>query len=149
MRRILTLLCLVLLMGSAHASVVLRMDESAMMIEPNGVEIVPFGVYSDIISLGDGLFAAVQDGKTALMDASGALRTDFLFDHILRREDLLLGSVSGKWCILNPDGVPRTDAVYGMIVPNGLGGAWAIHGSGGDMAAKLASKALALAIEKV
>ena len=134
MRNLLALLCAILLLGSAQASVALRMDDGAVLLEENGAEIVSFGTYSDIAPLGVGLFAAVQEGKTALMDASGSLCTDFVFDHILRKDDLLLGSVSGKWCILNPDGSPRTDAVYGMIVPNGLGGAWAIHGTGGDVA---------------
>jgi len=133
MRKLAMLICALLLFSSACASVALRADSGAALVDRSGHEIVPFGAYSDIVPIGNDLFAAVRESECALMDSSGTLLTGFDFDHILLKDDLLLANRDGKWCVLNPDGTARTEAVYGLIVPNGSGGAWAIHGVNGDM----------------
>lgn len=137
MKKLVALLCLVLLFGNALASVALRTDDGSVLLTSSGAEIVSFGVYTDIVPLGRDLFAAVLDQKCALMDDQGTVLSDFMFDHLFFREDLLIGDIDGKWCILNEDGTLRTKAVYGSIVPNGIGGAWAIRGTNGDMASDM------------
>lgn len=134
MKKLFVLLLMLLLAQSASATVALRMDDGAVLADADGYEIVPFGVYEDIVPLGRELYAAVRDEKCALMDADGRLLGDFVFDRLKLTDGLLLGSIGGRQCILNPDGSLRTDAAYGLIVPNGAGGAWAIRGTNGDVA---------------
>ena len=135
MRRLLSvaLAALLMLIGCAQAALCVRMDETAALLERDGSEIVPPGTYSDIVSLGGDLYAACgEDGRYALMDASGALCTEFVYDQLRCAEGLLLAQRDGLWGMLRADGTPLSGFVYSWMQPNGAGGAWAISGDRSD-----------------
>lgn len=119
--------------GSAYASIALRTDEGAALVGCDGDEIVPFGSCEDIVSLGDGLFAAKIEDQYALMDAEGSLLTDPLYEYIRFERDIVCSRINGLWQLLDRQGNALTAAVYTLIVPNGNGGAWAITGTNGDV----------------
>lgn len=127
------LLSLILLMGSAGASIALRTDDGAVLSDYNGNEIVALGVYEDIVNLGSERFAAMREGKCALMNGDGRLLTDFLYDHLLIKEGLLLAELNGKQGLLSMDGTALTEIIYEKIVPNGDGGAWVMEESDGEL----------------
>lgn len=127
------LLCLWLLMGAAQAQLSLRMEDTAALVDMDGVEIVPSGIYQDIVALGDGLFAAQQDGLWALMDGSGGLLTDVRYSRLHREGGMLLAELEGSWGLLNADGTALCSFEYSLIVPNGNGGCWALMSDPDDM----------------
>lgn len=135
MRRLLCaiLLAVILLAGNAQAALCVRMDDGAALLDRDGGEIVAPGTYSDIVSLGGGLYAAGNEGGLyALMDEGGTLCTDFLYDQLRCEGDLLLAQRDGLWGILRADGCPLSGFVYSWMQPNGTGGAWAIAGDRSD-----------------
>lgn len=127
------LLSLILLMGSAGASIALRTDNGAVLSDYDGNEIVALGVYEDIVNLTSERFAAVRDGKCALMNGDGRLLTDFRYDHLLIKDGLLLAELDGKQGLLSMDGTALTEIIYEKIVPSVDGGAWAMGESGGEL----------------
>lgn len=129
MKKYAILLCLLLVAGNAFASIAVRTDGGTALVDLDGGEIVPFGIYDDIVPLGNDLFAAALQGKSALMNAEGALLTDHAYDHILHRDGLLMAGTDGKWRLLAENGRAKTGLDYGLIIPNGFGGAWAMHGT--------------------
>jgi len=131
MRRLCILLCIVLLMRCAHASVALRTDGGAVLLAENGAEVVSFGTYADIVPLGGDLFAAGQTGSYALIDGEGKLRTEPVYGEFRIAGEMLLARKDGLWGMLNVDGTPQSEFIYTMIVP-GEKTAWAITGVNGD-----------------
>ncbi len=127
------LVAVMLLAGNAQAALCVRMDDGAVLLNRDGGEIVVPGTYSDIVSLGGGLYAAGNKGGLyALMDEGGALCTDFLYDQLRCEDDLLLAQRDGLWGMLRTDGSPLSGFVYSWMQPNGTGGAWAIAGDRSD-----------------
>lgn len=127
------LLAVMLLAGNAQAALCVRMDDGAALLDRDGGEIVAPGTHSDIVFLGGGLYAAGNEGGLyALMDADGALRTEFLYDQLRCEGDLLLAQRDGLWGMLRADGTPLSGFVYSWMQPNGAGGAWAIAGDRSD-----------------
>ena len=135
MRRLLSvaLALLMLLAPCAQAALCVRMDDGAALLDRDGGEIVSPGTHADIVALGGDLYAACGgDGLYALMDETGALRTDFLYDQLRNAEGLLLAQRDGLWGMLRADGTPLSGFVYSWMQPNGVGGAWAIAGDRSD-----------------
>ena len=127
------LLVVMLLAGNAQAALCVRMDDGAALLDRDGGEIVAPGTHSDIVFLGGGLYAAGNEGGLyALMDESGTLCTDFLYDQLRCEGDLLLAQRDGLWGMLRADGTPLSGFVYSWMQPNGTGGAWAIAGDRSD-----------------
>ena len=131
-------LALLLALGCARAAVSVRMDDGAALLTVDGALIVPVGAYADIVSLGDGLFAAQDDaGAYALMDAEGRLLTGERYDALRRRDGLLLAQRDGGWGLLDADGAELCAFDYAQIVPTGEGGCWATRGDANDMESDL------------
>ena len=135
MRRFLSvaLALLMLLAPCARAALCVRMDDGAALLDRDGGEIVPPGTYADIVALGSDLYAACGENDLyALMDASGALHTDFLYEQLRCEEGLLLARRDGLWGMLRDDGTPLSGFVYSWMQSNGEGGVWAIAGDRSD-----------------
>ena len=133
MRKIFAGLCMLLILGQACASIPVRMDDGAVLLDDNGAEIISFGAYDDIVSLNESLLAAAKGGKYALLNADGTALTDHGYEHILVKGGLLLAKKDKLWGVLDPDGSVRFESEYSLIVPDGKGGAWAIRGENGDI----------------
>ncbi len=129
MKRIVLLLaCLVLFVGSAHAAVAVRTDETAALLREDGAEIVPQGVYEDIVPLGEDLFAATEDGEHyALLDGGGARLSDARYEELRLADGALTALRDGGWGLLGRDGAERSAFAYSGIVPTGRGGCWGLR----------------------
>lgn len=133
MKRIAILaVCAALLLGSAHAAVAVRMENTAALVELDGAEIVAEGMYEDIVPLGEDRFAVTQDGaRYALMDGRGALLTYEIYDELRLREGVLSARRDGGWGLLDSEGAEISAFDYGEIVPTGAGGCWALREADG------------------
>ena len=134
MRRLLTaMLAMLMLTGCAQAALCVRMDDAAALLDRSGGEIVVPGTYADIVPLGGGLYAACDaTGRYGLMDESGEVRTDFLYDQLRWADGLLLAELNGLWGMLDAEGCTLGRFAYSWMQPNGAGGAWAIEGDRSD-----------------
>ena len=127
------LLCLLLVCGCASAAMCIRMEEGALMLSRNGEEIVPPGIYEDIVPLGGTFYAALLYGRYALMDESGALLSGFSYDFLEVSGDMLIAEADGLRGLLSSGGNPVTPLEYTRILPVGDGRFWAIRGKGDDL----------------
>ncbi|MBP3653142.1 MAG: WG repeat-containing protein [Clostridia bacterium] len=127
------LLCLLLLNGWASAAMCVRMDGGALLLGADGSEIIPLGVYEDIVPLGGNLYAACRDGAYALMDDTGELRSDFSYDYLALSGDVLIAETGGLRGLISPDGEPISPLEYTRILPAGDGSFRAIRGDGDDL----------------
>ena len=98
------MLAMLMLTGCAQAALCVRMDDAAALLDRSGGEIVVPGTYADIVPLGGGLYAACDaTGRYGLMDESGEVRTDFLYDQLRWADGLLLFHFSndavGDFCV--------------------------------------------------
>ena len=129
LRRILSCaLLLFLLLGNARAAVSVRMDDTAALLAEDGAAIVPAGSYEDIVPLGGGLFAAASDARLyALMDETGALRTDSIYDEFRLQNDTLFALRGGAWGLMAVDGAELGAFEYTEIEADGEGNCWALR----------------------
>lgn len=134
-RVVLLFLCLLLPLGAARAAVSVRMGDGSLLLGEDGREIVPMGAYSDIVSLGNGLFAAERDGLYALMDARGERLSDMLYSDLRLEDAMLLACRDGLWGLLSAQGEEISAFDYTHIVPDGQGSFWAVKGDTGDLEA--------------
>ena len=127
-KRIAALVLLALVFGSAHAAVSVRMDDAAALLNEDGAEIVSAGAYADIVSLGDGLFAASADGALfALMDENGSLRTEARYDEFRWEGGVLLARRDGTWGLMDRSGAELGAFEYARIEAEAEGACWAIR----------------------
>lgn len=150
-RRFLTaLLAALMLTGCAQAALCVRMDDGAALLDRSGGEIVAPGTYADIVSLGDGLYAACDaSGRYALMDERGEVWTDFLYGQLRLADGLLLAELDGSWGMLDGEGRPLGRFAYRWMQPNGAGGAWAIEGDRSDAESDLLFCVSSTGVERV
>ena len=129
---------LMMICGFARAEVCVRMDDGAALLREDGTEIVSVGAYADIVSLGDGLFAAQDpEGGYALMDGTGRLLSEERYDALRPGQGLLPAQRDGGWGLLDAGGAERSSFIYGQIVPTGAGGYWATLGDADDLESDL------------
>lgn len=135
MKRILALtICLCLLAaGIAEASLCVRLDDGAALLERGGEEIIALGQYEDIVSLGDGLFAVQEGKKYALIDASGALLTAAQYDEMHVKGDILLARRDGLWGLLSRSGEELTQFEYTKLAAGDGDSFWAVRGNPSDV----------------
>lgn len=127
------LLCLLLLSGWASASLCVRLEDCALLLDREGNEIVSPDIYEDIIPLGRQLYAVRQDDLYALMDETGALLGEFAYDFLKISGEILIVEADGLYGLLSPTGVQITPLEYSRILPVGDGRFWAIRGDGNDL----------------
>ena len=118
MRRMFVLLCFFLLFGSAHASIAVRMEDTAVLLQRDGTETVPSDAYEDIVSLGEDLFAAGSAEGYALMDASGQLRTEAVYEDLRLAGGKVIACRDGFYGLLNPEGEEISEFAYSRIISN-------------------------------
>lgn len=124
-------LCL-LLCGSAQAAVSVRTGAGAAILDRNGSEIVPVGVYDDLVSLGNDLFAGEKDKLYILLGNDGMPLGESVYQDLQLCGDFLMAKQNGLWGMLNPDGTRRSEFAYTLLVPNGDGGCWALKDNCND-----------------
>ena len=127
------LLCLLLVLGSACAQMCIRLDDGALLLARDGSEIIPSGIYTDIVSLGGGLYAVCREGDYALMDESGGLISEFIFDFLEPCGEVLIAESGDMRALLSPGGELLTPFEYTRIQPDGTGRFWAIKQDGSDL----------------
>lgn len=134
-------LCLILLCGSANAAVAVRMEESAALLNEDGMVIVDAGKWTDIVPLSEVLFAATVDGRLyALMNEQGTVLTEAYYDELRFDSGVLMAYRDGGWGLLSVDGVELTSFDFGVILPDGAGNCWALREGGVDMGVLLLDK---------
>lgn len=135
MKRILALTaCLCLLTAEmAEASMCVRLEDGAALLERGGEEIIALGQYDDIVSLGDGLFAVLEGKKYALIDASGALLTAAQYDEMHVEGDILLAQRDGLWGLLSRSGEELTEFEYTKLAAGDGDTFWAVRGNPSDV----------------
>lgn len=135
MKRILALtacLCL-LIAGMAEASMCVRLDDGAALLERDGEEIIALGRYDDLVSLDESLLAALEGKKYALMDASGVLLTAAQYSELRIEGDILLAERDGLWGLLSRSGEELTEFEYTKIAAGDGDSLWAIRGNPSDV----------------
>lgn len=134
MKKLLSImLSLLLLCGWANADLCVRTDEGALLLSREGGEIIPFGVYEDIVPLGGGLYAARLDGYYALMDETGDILSNFAYSFLELHGEVLVAEAGGLRGLLSPAGEALTPFEYTRILPVGDGRFWAIRGEADDL----------------
>lgn len=131
-RIVFILLGLAMVCAHAQAAVNARLDQTAILLDEGGKVLTPVGMYSDIVSLGNGLYAACQDEYYALMDSRGALLTQPVYRQLRLEGGLLMAQRGTAWGLLRTDGSICSAFEYSVIVPTGYGGAWALRGDPDD-----------------
>lgn len=120
--------CLAMAMGSASASMAVRMDGAAALLSEDGTVIVDVGAYEDIVLLGEGLFAATADGAHyALLDADGTALTDARYDELRACGSALAACRDGGWGLLDRDGAELGAFEYAEILADDSGARWALR----------------------
>lgn len=134
MRRIILGLTTVFMLFSAcaSASVSVRTDDGALLLRVDGGVIVPMGAYEDIVSLGSGMFAALQEGGYALMDESGVQRSETAYSDLRPAGKYLLACRDGSWGVMSLDGREISAFDYGRIEASGKDVFWALRGNVND-----------------
>lgn len=134
MKRIILLaLCLLFIWnGCASAAVAPRLEDGALLLDEDGGIIVPLDAYDDIVSLGEGLFAAGVSGRYALMDSVGRLLSGAKYTDLRIEGELLLACADGFWGLLDRNGNEKSDFIYTRIV-SGNSWCWAIRGEVNDL----------------
>lgn len=128
--------CLALSVGSASASMAVRMDGAAALLDTDGAVIVDAGVYEDIASLGGELFAATADGaRYALLGADGTPRTGAVYDELRLCGDRLAARRDGGWGLLDRDGAELGAFDYVSILADESGNCWALREEDGELTA--------------
>lgn len=130
---ILAALCLAMLLGSARAAVSARMEDGAALLSLDGQEQVAFGIYADIVPLGNDLFAALDGRHYALMDGSGRLLTTAVYEEIRPAGAHLMAKRESGWGLLTTLGLEASAFVYGQIVPAEAGVYWATRGGSDNL----------------
>lgn len=134
MKKLLSMImCFLLFLGSASAQLCVRLDEGALLLARDGTELLPLGVYEDIVPLPGGLYALKQDGAYALADAGGAPLTGFIYTYFEWCDGVLIGETGGMRGLLSPEGVSLSPFEYTSILPVGDGRFWAIREDGSDL----------------
>lgn len=134
MKKLLSIImCFLLFLGSASAQLCIRLDEGALLLARDGTELLPLGVYEDIVPLPGGLYALKQDGAYALADAGGAPLTGFIYTYFEWCDGVLIGETGSMRGLLSPEGVPLSPFEYTSILPVGDGRFWAIREDGSDL----------------
>lgn len=132
MRKILLIVVVLLLVFSAQASLSVRLEDTAALLDENGSVIIDTGVYRDIVPLGKNLFAATGDMKKyALMDGEGALLTEEKYEDMRLAEGNILARRDGLWGLMDTSGAETSDFIYTRLV-GGEGSFWAIRGNLAD-----------------
>lgn len=129
-------LCALLIWGSAQAAVCAHTDAGALLLEENGNEIVPLGVYEKIVALGGGRFAAEQDGMLLLLDECGNALTEALYSDLRRSGEWILACWNSLWGLLDQTGAQQSEFIYESLVSDGEGHFWALKAEGTRMDAK-------------
>lgn len=129
----LLLACLLMLLGSADASVSIRMEDTAALIREDGTELAAPGMYEDIVPIGGGWYAAETDGRYALMDEAGDCLTEAAFSELRFEGEMILAKKDGSWGILNPDGSVHCEFLYSLILPGQSRNCWALKDDPNDI----------------
>lgn len=132
MRILCLLLCLFMLWGSAQAAVSVRMQDTAALLQESGEEIVPAGQYSDIVSLGANLFAAGNGAGYGLMDQSGILLSQMVYDGLQFAQGIVIACMDSGYGLLDVNGNEISGFDYSCILPAEEDRFWALKGSPDD-----------------
>ena len=122
-----------MLIFGAQASVCVRLEDGAALLDADGGVIVPLGTYGDIARLDDARFAASTDGLWALMDEGGALLTPALYEDLRIAGGLVAACIDGQWGLLGRDGDAKTEFLYTRIAWDESGAFWALKTNPADM----------------
>lgn len=122
------LLWISLLLGSARASICVRMEDTAALLTEAGGAFVEAGAFEDIVPLGSERFAAAADGQNyALMDGSGTLLTGALYSDFRAAGEVLLACRDGQWGLMDLRGEELGAFAYSRIAADGSGRFWALR----------------------
>ena len=131
-KRFLGIVCMLLICSNAYAAVSLRMDDGAALVTADGKTVVPDGEYSDIVSLGGGLFAAQSGNGYMLMDAEGRLISGEEYTHITNGVHTIIAEKGGALGLIDQNGHEESEFRYSSITPDESGMCWALYGSTGS-----------------
>lgn len=124
-RRFICLLCAILLCGTASAAVCLRMEDGAALVEADGRTIVEAGVYADIVSVGEGFYAAGEAGAYALLSETGEKLSEGVYDSI-ECGAAIIAERDGRMGLLDEKGGEKSAFVFEAITPDADGRCWAL-----------------------
>lgn len=133
MKRYLLILLALLFCASAQAAVSVRLEDGAALLDAQGSVILDFGVWEDIVLLGENRFAAQRNGMYALMDETGAALTEAVYGDLRACGALFLACRDGKWGVLQADGSVLADFRYTRLIPGEAGFFWALKTDPDDL----------------
>jgi len=121
-------LALILLTGTAQASVALNGSVSAL-IGKDGETLIAPHTYSSIVKLSDSLFAACsqENGKFALIDETGEALTEFEYGEFRMLENGIMFLKNGKYGVMDFSFETLIPAEYTWLIENGEGGYLALR----------------------
>lgn len=129
MKRILAMVLVwLLLAGAAQASVALNGSFSCL-VDKNGDTLIAPHVYSAIIRLKDGLFAArsTENGKFGLINEQGEALTAFSYSEFALLSGGILFSEGGKYGVMDEAFQTVVPAEYTWLIENGRNGYLALR----------------------
>lgn len=127
-------LCLMLMLAvEAQAAVSARMPDTAALLRENGEEVIPAGIYQDIVPLGTDRFAAGDAAGYALLDAEGRPLSEAIYARLQPANDLLIAQRNGLYGLLDDQGREMSDFIYTWILPAEGGSFWALKGDPDDL----------------
>lgn len=132
MQKILLIAVVMLLIFSAQASLSVRLEDTAALLDENDSTIIDTGIYRDIVPLGENRFAVTGDlKKYALMDGEGTLLTEEIYEDMRLAEGNILARRNGLWGLMDLSGAETSDFNYTRLV-GGDNSFWAIKGNLSD-----------------
>lgn len=129
LKRLMGALCLLLICSSAAASVSLRTQYGATLLSADGEIIVEEGIHSDIVSIGNGLFAAGDSKAYALMNAQGEILSEKTYTYMKCESDVIIAEKGGALGLLNLEGREISEFKYTDIVADTSGVCRALYGN--------------------
>lgn len=129
-RRAMLFLALYLIFSGAAAEERLCVvtDDLAALLDRDGAEIIPPGVYDDLFSVVDGtLYAAGEPGAYALCDAFGRLLTEPAYEMFSAMDDVVLFRQDGLFGAMTMEGEILQSAQWTRLVPTADGRFFALR----------------------
>lgn len=126
-------LLILLICDVAFAGPGIRYANFSVLLDQRGNEIIPGGVYTDIVDIGYDRYAVRKNADYAVADGNGNVLTEFIYTYLVTANDRIYAGTEAGYVVLDLSGNQQTENVYSQIVPGTNGGSWGLRDGSEDL----------------